>query len=315
MTFFNSFLFRYYYDKNILAKIPGKRYAYKFDFHALTLACRAQQSPTPSDAKLSELSGILAPLLSTVAKVDSAAQSSTSCRGRLSPETGSTRSATPRPESHSSLLDTSFSPSSCSVQSPIPEPISIDSSSTFCRPHPPSSFSLDPPQPDFDLWTPPEAQQQQQQHYDVMSSQDDYQLPPYVPTSTPHDIWSGASQTDELYSSAPSHQTSSNQFEFYQSDRWSAESWETSAQSDHFSLMSPPSAPTQRSDAVLSGRTFSGTIFDSNGNNDEHVFKHSANGSGNGSLSIEHSRSSSVPSDMYFLAQTSEAQGSFNFAQ
>ena len=44
---------RYYYDKNILTKIPGKRYAYKFDFHALTLACRAQQSPTPSDAKLS----------------------------------------------------------------------------------------------------------------------------------------------------------------------------------------------------------------------------------------------------------------------
>ena len=47
------FTCRYYYDKNILTKIPGKRYAYKFDFHALTLACRAQQSPTPSDAKLS----------------------------------------------------------------------------------------------------------------------------------------------------------------------------------------------------------------------------------------------------------------------
>jgi hypothetical protein len=184
----------------------------------------------------------------------------------------------------------------------------LDSSSTFCRPHPPSTFSA--PQTDFDLWTPPEpeTQEQQQQHYDVMSSQDDYQLPPYVPTSIPHDIWS-ASQAEELYSSAPLHQLSSNQFEFYQSDRWSAESWETTTHSEPFSLMSPPTvAPTQP------GRTYSGPICDSNGNNDDHqVFKQAGNG--NGSLSIEHSRSSSVPSDMYFLTQTSEAQGSFSFAQ
>ena len=31
---------RYYYDKNIMHKITGKRYAYKFDFHGLTLACQ-----------------------------------------------------------------------------------------------------------------------------------------------------------------------------------------------------------------------------------------------------------------------------------
>jgi len=55
---------RYYYDKNILTKIPGKRYAYRFDFHCLQLACQAQQSPTPSDTKLTELTGILAPFLS-----------------------------------------------------------------------------------------------------------------------------------------------------------------------------------------------------------------------------------------------------------
>ena len=57
---------RYYYDKNILAKIPGKRYAYKFDFQALTVACRAQQTPTPSDAKPQELYQHLAPLLGTL---------------------------------------------------------------------------------------------------------------------------------------------------------------------------------------------------------------------------------------------------------
>ena len=54
---------RYYYDKDILAKIQGKRYAYQFNFKALSLACQAQQTPTPSDAKLEDLSTILAPLL------------------------------------------------------------------------------------------------------------------------------------------------------------------------------------------------------------------------------------------------------------
>ncbi|XP_055371256.1 DNA-binding protein D-ETS-6-like [Condylostylus longicornis] len=33
---------RYYYDKNIMTKVHGKRYAYKFDFHGLMQACQAQ---------------------------------------------------------------------------------------------------------------------------------------------------------------------------------------------------------------------------------------------------------------------------------
>lgn len=37
----NSF-YRYYYDKNIMTKVHGKRYAYKFDFHGLMAACQAQ---------------------------------------------------------------------------------------------------------------------------------------------------------------------------------------------------------------------------------------------------------------------------------
>ncbi|CAH0396180.1 unnamed protein product [Bemisia tabaci] len=31
---------RYYYDKNIMTKVHGKRYAYRFDFHGLMVACQ-----------------------------------------------------------------------------------------------------------------------------------------------------------------------------------------------------------------------------------------------------------------------------------
>ncbi|CAB0036848.1 unnamed protein product [Trichogramma brassicae] len=40
---------RYYYDKNIMTKVHGKRYAYKFDFHGLMTACQIQ-SGAPLDA-------------------------------------------------------------------------------------------------------------------------------------------------------------------------------------------------------------------------------------------------------------------------
>lgn len=33
---------RYYYDKNIMTKVHGKRYAYKFDFHGLAQATQPQ---------------------------------------------------------------------------------------------------------------------------------------------------------------------------------------------------------------------------------------------------------------------------------
>ncbi|VDO94732.1 unnamed protein product [Soboliphyme baturini] len=32
---------RYYYDKNIMTKVHGKRYAYKFDFHGLAQICQS----------------------------------------------------------------------------------------------------------------------------------------------------------------------------------------------------------------------------------------------------------------------------------
>ncbi|XP_008480661.1 protein FEV-like, partial [Diaphorina citri] len=35
---------RYYYDKNIMTKVHGKRYAYRFDFQGLMLACQASNT-------------------------------------------------------------------------------------------------------------------------------------------------------------------------------------------------------------------------------------------------------------------------------
>lgn len=41
------FIFRYYYDKNIMTKVHGKRYAYKFDFQGLAAATQpAAADPT-----------------------------------------------------------------------------------------------------------------------------------------------------------------------------------------------------------------------------------------------------------------------------
>lgn len=45
---------RYYYDKNIMTKVHGKRYAYKFDFHGLMAACQQQaQGGDPTASMLS----------------------------------------------------------------------------------------------------------------------------------------------------------------------------------------------------------------------------------------------------------------------
>lgn len=43
-----SFLFcRYYYDKNIMTKVHGKRYAYKFDFQGLAASLQPQPDHAP----------------------------------------------------------------------------------------------------------------------------------------------------------------------------------------------------------------------------------------------------------------------------
>ena len=46
-TFFSRIFCRYYYDKNIMTKVHGKRYAYKFDFQGLAAATQpATADPT-----------------------------------------------------------------------------------------------------------------------------------------------------------------------------------------------------------------------------------------------------------------------------
>ncbi|XP_040576736.1 transcriptional regulator ERG homolog [Lepeophtheirus salmonis] len=52
---------RYYYDKNIMTKVHGKRYAYKFDFHSLMQACHNQGHETAASSykyATSDLSGL-----------------------------------------------------------------------------------------------------------------------------------------------------------------------------------------------------------------------------------------------------------------
>nr|XP_038038448.1 protein FEV isoform X1 [Anas platyrhynchos] len=49
---------RYYYDKNIMTKVHGKRYAYKFDFHGLAQVCQ----PAAPEHALYKFQGNLAPL-------------------------------------------------------------------------------------------------------------------------------------------------------------------------------------------------------------------------------------------------------------
>ncbi|XP_030066277.1 protein FEV [Microcaecilia unicolor] len=50
---------RYYYDKNIMTKVHGKRYAYKFDFHGLAQVC---QPASAAEHALYKFQGNLAPL-------------------------------------------------------------------------------------------------------------------------------------------------------------------------------------------------------------------------------------------------------------
>ena len=146
-------LCRYYYDKNILTKISGKRYAYRFDFHSLLLACQAQQSPTPSDTKLTELTGILAPFLNPIPATSGTTSSSSP--GSTKPSPGPTQSS-PGPSQPSPAPSTPISP--CSPVDPsYPPPQYTDqrtdppaymsfartSSNSFNSSEPPSFLSFE----------------------------------------------------------------------------------------------------------------------------------------------------------------------------
>ncbi|CAB3400700.1 unnamed protein product [Caenorhabditis bovis] len=52
---------RYYYDKNIMTKVQGKRYAYKFDFQGLAQACQNAMIPGGSNGDLASAMQSLTP--------------------------------------------------------------------------------------------------------------------------------------------------------------------------------------------------------------------------------------------------------------
>jgi len=61
----------------MLTKTAGKRYAYKYNFHALKRACEAQQNPLPSDTKEDKLHAIMQTAISDEVSVQSPASSDT----------------------------------------------------------------------------------------------------------------------------------------------------------------------------------------------------------------------------------------------
>ncbi|XP_061511676.1 protein FEV isoform X2 [Anopheles gambiae] len=89
---------RYYYDKNIMTKVQGKRYTYKFDFHGLMAACQAQ-------AQLTDSANSSANILSGCSSYGSSPASTTS--SMKSPNAGSSP-----PQSHYASTTTTTVPSS-----------------------------------------------------------------------------------------------------------------------------------------------------------------------------------------------------------
>ena len=130
-------LFRYYYDKDILAKIQGKRYAYRFNFKALSLACQAQQSPMPSDAKIDDLNKVLAPLLHHQRTKQSDSYSETEQISISSTETAVSASA----EESYQVPDRVLPPYESDL-SELPD-LGANIWSDFRWPHPPSASSSD----------------------------------------------------------------------------------------------------------------------------------------------------------------------------
>lgn len=285
---------RYYYDKNILAKIPGKRYAYKFDFHALTLACHAQQSPAPSDAQLAELTGILAPLLaptmghSSIPPSPSQSPASTRSTGstadhiRTRSATNTPTSLPPRPPSHH-YLDTSPSstqnaPSASTISMSQSQPNFVEFE-PFLPPTPPNTGQCRSAAAHGSSWMPEEDTYVLPEKVpDMGSTSTTSVLPPYPTVTTDplpdlgSNIWSGtASDYNKSWSSAPPSDT-----------------WRTSASSWSEQVMSPPPPlpPLHTTQYTNQQQVMSPPPF-----------PHATSTSNS-----EHTRSNSVPADMYFAS-------------
>jgi hypothetical protein len=144
---------RYYYDKNILTKMSGKRYAYRFNFKSLRLACLAQQTPMASDTKLTEIQKILDPFLSNNNSTSSIADPSTASFDPLSPKPSPASVASPDPPSFDQ-----FSP-------PYPPPEEIP-----CRQKKQRVVDTRPPPPSYEETMALRRNQESQKLQDLLNS-------------------------------------------------------------------------------------------------------------------------------------------------
>lgn len=78
---------RYYYDRNLMTKVHGKRYAYKFDFRALEQLQQTQQSD-PQSRPIPDLAPLCAVLSSASVSSPSPYWTSSSNPGTPSPRPG-----------------------------------------------------------------------------------------------------------------------------------------------------------------------------------------------------------------------------------
>ncbi|XP_037928309.1 DNA-binding protein D-ETS-6-like [Teleopsis dalmanni] len=122
---------RYYYDKNIMTKVHGKRYAYKFDFNSLMAACQAQAHDTTatmlSSYKHHHHNHPINPTYSTHQHLHSPSSTTSSSFGIPSPSSSSMSSVMHSmcPTNTNFLIQptTSIAPPSASATAPPPPPM------------------------------------------------------------------------------------------------------------------------------------------------------------------------------------------------
>lgn len=123
------FSIRYYYDKSIMTKVHGKRYAYKFDFHGLMAACHSQAQGC--DASNSMIPKYHPHLLMTPNDFNNYASTSVASSG---------------PSTNSNLVGSSFKPLQSSIPSILPP------TSTITQPVTTSSSAISAPDRSNIFW-------------------------------------------------------------------------------------------------------------------------------------------------------------------
>lgn len=132
---------RYYYDKSIMSKVHGKRYAYKFDFHGLMAACHSQAHTDPTNSMLPKYHPHL--LMTSNEFAQYANTSASSSSNSSIPSTNSGLAGTSFKPLQTSSMSTIIPTTSSTISQPISSP---ESRSNLFWPYspfdsrPPSSF-------------------------------------------------------------------------------------------------------------------------------------------------------------------------------